>query len=129
MADIRKLKTSNLLAPIKAVDATGKNDVAQRLQQRVTVIMRYAVQNNYIDFNPASDMTGAHTTTKACYYPALRPNRFPEFLARLASYRGRMMTKIAVELSLLTFVHSSEFRFARWDEFDFDNAYWCIPAQ
>lgn len=36
------------LAPIKKVDTAGKHDVAQRLQQRVTAIMRYAVQNDYI---------------------------------------------------------------------------------
>lgn len=128
-ADIRKLKTSNLLAPIKVVDASGKHDVAQRLQQRVTAIMRYAVQNDYIDSNPASDMAGALTSAKARHYPALHSSRFPEFLARLAAYRGRKMTRIAVELSLLTFVRSSELRFARWDEFDFDNACWRIPAQ
>jgi integrase len=34
-SDIRQLKTSHLLAPIKKVDASGKHDVAQRLQQRV----------------------------------------------------------------------------------------------
>lgn len=128
-ADIRGLKTSHLLAPIKAVDASGKHDVAQRLQQRVTAIMRYAVQSDYIDSNPASDMAGALATTKARHYPALPPHRFPEFLARLAAYRGRLMTRIAVELSLLTFVRSSELRFARWDEFDFDKACWRIPAQ
>lgn len=43
-SDIRQLKTSHLLAPIKKVDTSGKHDVAQRLQQRVTAIMRYAVQ-------------------------------------------------------------------------------------
>lgn len=48
-SDIRQLKTSHLLAPIKKVDASGKHDVAQRLQQRVTAIMRYAVQNDYIE--------------------------------------------------------------------------------
>lgn len=31
-ADIRKLKTSQLFAPIKTVDASGRHDVAQRLQ-------------------------------------------------------------------------------------------------
>lgn len=128
-ADIRGLKTSHLLAPIKVVDATGKHDVAQRLQQRVTAIMRFAVQNDYIDSNPAVDMAGALTITKARHYPALPPHRFPEFLARLTAYRGRMMTRIAVELSLLTFVRSSELRFARWDEFDFDKACWRIPAK
>ncbi len=62
--DIRKLKTSQLLAPITAVDKAGKNDVAKRLQQRVTAIMRYAVQKDIIDSNPANDMAGALSTTK-----------------------------------------------------------------
>lgn len=128
-ADIRQLKTSHLLAPIKKVDAAGKHDVAQRLQQRVTAIMRYAVQNDYIESNPAIDMAGALSTTKARHYPALPFSRFPEFLERLAAYRGRVMTRIAVELSLLTFVRSSELRFARWDEFDFERACWRIPAK
>lgn len=128
-SDIRQLKTSHLLAPIKKVDASGKHDVAQRLQQRVTAIMRYAVQNDYIDSNPASDMAGALSTVKTRHYPALPSHRFPELLARLAAYRGRIMTKIAVQLSLLTFVRSSELRFARWREFDFDNAIWRIPAK
>ena len=128
-ADIRQLKTSHLLAPIKKIDAAGKHDVAQRLQQRVTAIMRYAVQNDYIASNPAIDMAGALSTTKARHYPALPFSRFPEFLERLKAYRGRAITRIAVELSLLTFVRSSELRFARWDEFDFDKACWRIPAK
>lgn len=127
--DIRLLKTSNLLAPIKKVDTSGKHDVAQRLQQRVTAIMRYAVQNDYIDSNPAMDMAGALTTTKARHYPALPFHRFPEFLERLALYRGRKITRIAVQLSLLTFVRSSELRFACWSEFDLERALWRIPAK
>ncbi|WP_241592173.1 tyrosine-type recombinase/integrase [Rosenbergiella epipactidis] len=127
--DIRLLKTSNLLAPIKKVDASGKHDVAQRLQQRVTAIMRYAVQNDYIDSNPAMDMAGALTTTKARHYPALPFHRFPEFLEKLTRYRGRKITRIAVQLSLLTFVRSSELRFACWSEFDLERALWRIPAK
>ncbi len=91
--------------------------------------MRYAVQNDYIDSNPASDMAGALSTTKVRHYPALPSSRLPEFLSRLAAYRGRVMTRIAVELSLLTFVRSSELRFARWNEFDFDKALWRVPAK
>lgn len=128
-ANIRKLKTSNPLAAIKVVDASGKHYGVQYLRQRVTVIMRYAVQNDYIDSNPASNLAGALTSAKARHYPALHSSRFPEFLARLAAYCGRKMTRIAVELSLPTFVRSSEMRFARWDEFDFDNPCWRIPAQ
>lgn len=118
-----------LKPPSKAVAASGKHDVAQRLQQRVTAIMRYPVQNDYIESYPAVDMAGALSTVKARPYPALPFSRFPEFLERLAAYRGPIMTRIAVERSLLTFVRSSELRFARWDEFDFERDLWRVPAQ
>jgi len=88
--------------------------------------MRYAVQKDYIDSNPASDMAGALSTTKARHYPALPSSRFPEFLTRLTAYPGRVMIRIAVEFPLLTFVRLSELRFARWDEFDFDKSLWRI---
>lgn len=39
------------------------------------------------------------------------------------------MIRIAVEFSLLTFVRSSELRFARWDGFDFDKSLWRVPAK
>lgn len=37
--DITELKIPDLLEPLKAVEATGKLDVASRLQQRVTGVM------------------------------------------------------------------------------------------
>ncbi|KLU14176.1 MULTISPECIES: tyrosine-type recombinase/integrase [Xenorhabdus] len=127
--DIRKLKTSQLLAPITAIDEEGKNDVAKRLQQRVTAIMRYAVQKDIIDTNPANDMAGALSTTKTTHHPALLPAQFPEFLERIKALKGRKITRLAIELGLLTYVRASELRFARWEEFDLERAIWEIPGQ
>lgn len=126
--DARTLRTSQLLAPVKAVDATGKHDTAQRLQQRITAIMRYGVQNDIISVNPANDMAGALSTYKTTHYPALPPARIPEFMHRLNAYKGRKMTRLAVELTLLTFVRSSEMRFARWSEVDLEKGVWIIPG-
>ncbi|MET4892768.1 tyrosine-type recombinase/integrase [Morganella morganii] len=128
-ADISSLKTSQLLVPVKAVDAEGKHDIARRLQQRITAIMRYAVQNDIIEFSPANDMAGALTAVKSTHHPALPPERLNEFLTRISRYRGRLITRIALELTLLTFVRSSELRFARWDEVDLVNAVWKIPGE
>ncbi|MGL4753823.1 MAG: tyrosine-type recombinase/integrase, partial [Aeromonadaceae bacterium] len=44
------------------------------------------------------------------------------------SYSGRLLTKMAVKFTLLTFVRSSELRFMRWDELDIERAIWTIPA-
>lgn len=50
---ISDLKTRDLLAPIKVVEASKRYEVAARLQQRTTAIMRYVVQSGLIDYNPA----------------------------------------------------------------------------
>ncbi|NBM12029.1 MULTISPECIES: tyrosine-type recombinase/integrase [unclassified Proteus (in: enterobacteria)] len=127
--NIVELKTRDLLEPIKAVEVSGRLEVAARLQQRVTAIMRYAVQSGLIDYNPAQDMAGAVATGKRVHRAALELKRLPELLQRIDDYKGRPLTKLAVKLTLLVFIRSSELRFARWDEIDFDNAMWTIPAQ
>ncbi|HFS5769375.1 TPA: tyrosine-type recombinase/integrase [Providencia rettgeri] len=127
--NIAELKTRDLLEPIKAVEMFGRLELAARLQQRVTAIMRYAVQSGLIDYNPAQDMAGAVATGKRVHRAALELKRLPEFLQRIDDYKGRPLTKLAVKLTLLVFIRSSELRFARWDEIDFENAMWTIPAE
>lgn len=56
---IDSFSTRDLLVPIKVVEATGRLEVASRLQQRTNAIMRCAVQSGLIDYNPAQEMAGA----------------------------------------------------------------------
>ncbi|EOS9513282.1 tyrosine-type recombinase/integrase [Escherichia coli] len=126
---IEELKTRDLLAPIKVVEATGRFEVASRLQQRTTAIMRYAVQSGLIDYNPAQEMAGAVASSNRVHRPALELKRLSELLRRIDGYTGRPMTRLAVELTLLIFIRSSELRFARWSEIDFETSMWTIPAE
>ncbi|MCJ8579723.1 tyrosine-type recombinase/integrase [Klebsiella pneumoniae] len=126
---IAELKTKDLLVPVKTVAASGRLEVAARLQQRTTAIMRYAVQNGLIDYNPAQEMSGAIAVAKRTHRPALPFDRFSELLERIVSFKGRKLTKLAVKLTLLIFIRSSELRFARWSEIDFENAMWTIPGE
>ncbi|WP_033576649.1 tyrosine-type recombinase/integrase [Dickeya chrysanthemi] len=127
--NIAELKTRDLLAPIKAVEQSGRLEVASRLQQRTTAIMRYAVQSGLIDYNPAQEMAGAVASSNRQHRPALDLKRTPELLRRIDNYTGRPLTRLAVELTLLIFIRSSELRFARWSEIDFDTALWTIPPE
>jgi len=126
--NITELKTRDLLAPIKAVEKSGRLEVASRLQQRTTAIMRYAVQSGLTDYNPAQEMAGAVATAKRQHSPALELSRTPELLHRIDTYTGRPLTRLAIEMTLLVFIRSSELRFARWSEIDFETAMWTIPA-
>lgn len=127
--NIAELKTRDLLIPIKAVEMSGRLEVAARLQQRTTAIMRFAVQSGLIDYNPAQEIAGAVATAKRQHRAALELNRIPELLHRIDTYTGRPLTRLAVELTLLVFIRSSELRFARWAEVNFENAMWTIPGE
>lgn len=91
--------------------------------------MRYAVQYEIIDSNPALDMAGALSIPKAVHHLALPPARITELLSCISRYKGRKVTQLAVELNLLIFVRSSELRLARWNEINFERDLWEIPAK
>lgn len=127
--NIAELNTRDLLAPIKAVEMSGRLEVAARLQQRTTAIMRYAVQSGLIDYNPAQEMAGAVASSNRQHRPALELKRIPELLEKIDGYTGRPLTRWATELTLLIFIRSSELRFARWSEIDFETSMWTIPPE
>lgn len=126
---ISALTTRQLIVPIKAVEEDGRSEVASRLQQRTSAIMRYAVQNGYISYNPAQDLKGVVSKVKVNHRPALELEKIPELLERIDNFKGRELTKLAIKLTLLIFIRSSELRFARWSEIDFDKKVWTIPAE
>ena len=126
---VADLKVRDLLAPLKAAEQRDNLELAGRLRQYISAIMRRAVQHGLIDTNPANDLQGATATRKAAHRPALPLERLPELLGHLDAYNGRRLTRSAVQLTLLVFIRSSELRFARWEEIDFERALWTIPAE
>nr|WP_228723103.1 site-specific integrase [Limnobaculum xujianqingii] len=123
------LKTKDLLEVVEKAVEKGYLDVASRLQQYLTAIMRYAVQIDIIQSNPARDLAGAFPTNKAQHRAALPLEKIPDLLQRVDSFKGRNLTKLAIKLTLLIFIRSSELRFARWSEIDFEKKLWTIPAK
>jgi integrase len=59
----------------------------------------------------------------------LGQKEIPAFVEAVDAYRGRLPTKLAIKLLLLTFVRKSELLNATWDEIDFQHTEWRIPAE
>ncbi|RLM18395.1 integrase [Brenneria alni] len=127
--NITKLTTRDLLLPLRKIEGKGQHETASRLKQRITAIMRYAVQEDMINNNPANELGGTLITPKRTHYPALELEQIPDLLARIDAYNGRRLTVLALKLTMLVFIRSSELRFARWPEIDFKNALWIIPPE
>lgn len=126
---IKDLQTRDLLPPIRHVIQEEKYETATQLQQRIGAVMRYAVQNGIIDYNPAQDAVGYVPPARTRHRPALDLDKITDLLKRIENFKGRPLTRFAVELTMLTFVRSSELRFARWPEIDFKHALWTIPPK
>ena len=126
---IDQIATEDLLFTLRKVENKGFLEITARLKNYVTEIMRYAVKKQLIKSNPALDLDGEFTPPETSHYPALPLDKLPELLSRTDRYYGRLLTKYALKLSLLFFVRSSELRFARWSEIDWQQKSWIIPEE
>lgn len=76
--DVAELDTGDLLVPVKKVEALGYLEVAMRVQQYITAILRHAVQQKLIRHNPAYDMEGAVQKPQTEHRPALELEEIPQ---------------------------------------------------
>lgn len=126
---VTELKPPHFIALLKGIGEKGLLEVASRTRQHLCNIMRYAVHQGLIENNPAANLDGVTAPPVKNHYPALPLERLPELLTRINCYqKGRELTRLAVLLTLHLFIRSSELRFARWDEIDFRNNIWTLPA-
>lgn len=98
--DITRIETRHLVQSVKAIDDKGVHDVAGRVRQHLTKIMRYAVQRGLIRYNPAVDLDDVVTPVVTRHHPALPLKRLPELLEKINGYKGRVLTRLALELNL-----------------------------
>ncbi len=126
------LNTPILLKVIKKIEKRGAMDVASRAQQRITSILRYAVQHGMIEHNPGLNLKGVVVKPKEVHRIAVPVGEVGELVHRINGYveecRGKELTQLALRLTLYTFLRSTEIRGARWSEFNFENSEWLVPS-
>jgi len=128
---IKKIQPRDILAVIQKIEERNALDVASRVLGDIRRVFRYAVQMGKIQFNPAIDLTGVLKPRKRQHRASLPVEELGQFMRDLKTYeqRGRLLTKLALHLLILTFVRPGELRAARWPEFDREKALWRIPAK
>jgi len=129
---ITELTPQDVIAVIRKIEQRGALDVAQRVLQDIRRVCRYAVQTGRLASNPISEVTAEVLKARSSEHrPSLPREQLPDFLKLLDTYheQGRLLTQLAIELLILTFVRPGELRGARWQEFDFEEKLWRIPGE
>ena len=106
-------------------------DIAKRVLQTCSQIMRYAVAKDAATHNPVAEVKPADILKqhKRRNYARVEAKDLPDLLRAVDSYVGGQHTCLAMQLMALTFVRTSEPIGVRWSEFDMEGARRKIPAQ
>ena len=113
------------------MEAQGKSETAHRIQQRLRSVFQFAIMQEWTERNPAADLQKLLNPVKKQKMKALPLNEFPIYLQRLDEKNNELhlVTRVALKLVLMLFVRTNELIGARWEEIDFENATWRIPAE
>ena len=126
---ISEITPPEVLDLLRVVEASGALEMARRVMHICSQVFLYAIATGKVDRNPVTDLRGALKTPVAKHRSYLREAELPEYLKRLAAYVGTPLTKLALQLILLTFVRTTELRAAQWEEISWEKAEWRIPAE
>lgn len=127
---INMIEAQDLLTAVRPVVDRGKLVLARKLLEMCGRIFRYAVATGRAKHNVAADLRGALPTHQKVHRAAIMDKaKIGKLLLDIDNYNGSYQVKCAMKIMPLVFVRSAELRRATWDEIDFENAKWRIPAE
>lgn len=128
-ADPGTIKPGEVLDTIRMIEKRGAHEIASRTLQRVNAVFLYGIAIGWCETNPAQSLNKAmqHRVKSELSYLPLKD--LPLFLSKLETYQGEPQNVLALKLLIHTFLRPGELRGGRWEEIDFDQAMWRVPAE
>lgn len=123
------IKTRDVLAVLRKIEARGAIDTARRVGQTVGQVFRFAVASGLAERDVTADMRGSLTVAKTRHHPAItEPLALGALLRAIHGYTGTPTTLVALKLSTMLMVRPGELRHAEWAEIDLATGTWAITA-
>ncbi|MCA8104763.1 tyrosine-type recombinase/integrase [Burkholderia sp. AU36459] len=126
---IAEITAPELLAVIRKIEARDAIELAHKAIQATSQIFRYAIATGRAERDPAPDLRGALKTRTVVHMKRVSEAELPELMQKISAYDGDFQTRLALQFMALTFVRTSELRFAEWTEIDEKKKEWKIPAE
>jgi len=139
---VSKIETGDLYALITSVacrkdrslvEGERKSEAPHNaiiVRRALDAVFRLAIMKGLIKSNPMADLRASEVIEK----PATRHNTklgdkgISELYTAVDAYGGQRLTKLAIELLMLTALRTVEVRGADWQEIDWKNRVWNVPA-
>ena len=129
---IADISNQDVIATLRKLESEGKYETCYRIRQKLEAIFSFAEIEGLCIGNPAIGLQKILTKPQPKSQNSLPISELPEFLKKIDADTGASnTTSLAMKFLILTFVRTSELRFADWREFDIDctEPLWVIPAE
>lgn len=128
---VDQIDTSHIMAILNPI-WLKKAETARRVRQRLSAVMDWAKAKGYRTAeNPVTGITRAlpKQTTKQAHHKAVRYQDLPTVVRQIRESNSSVTVRLALEFLVLTATRTSEVLLAQWNEIDWNNQCWTIPAE
>jgi len=127
---VAHIEPKDVVRMMELIQGRGATDIARRVRNTCSQVFRYALTKGLCSRNPAGEFKPSDVLPqrKAGNHARIDESELPQLLRRIEAYEGSQITRLAMKLLAFTFVRTSELIEAKWEEIDFENAEWRIPA-
>ena len=126
---ITQLEPADFLRVVQPAERLGHNETAHKLMRLCGQVTRYARITGRVKYDVATGLTEALTPVQSTHFAAVTvPEDIGQLLRDIDAYPGDTSVVYCLKILPYVFTRPSELRLSHWDEFDFHNAIWTIPA-
>ena len=134
IADFGRMPISEITSPVvlqclRKPEAKGHYETARRLRSIIGSVFRHAIAVGLAENDPTFALRDALIRPTVTSRAAITDKTEMGGLMRaIDGFQGQVTTKIALNLLAIVVTRPGELRHATWNEFDFSEAVWTIPA-
>jgi integrase len=123
------IKPRDILPILKQLEARDYLELARRVQNIISQIFKYGVQNLYCEANPAQALQGCTKKPRVTHMAAIIEEKaFANMLQRIDLAEHLMPSvKLCLQIAPHVFLRSASIRMAKPEHVDFDKKLWVIP--
>lgn len=129
---IKDLTTQDCLGVLRAIEKRGSPEQAKRTLGVISQVFDYASALGLCPFNPALSLK-RHAPVKQTveHFPSISWDEVPELLEKMKANPGgaENLTVDGLRMLMLTFVRTTELIAADWNEINWEQEVWTIPAE
>lgn len=125
---VTAVKPSDVLAVVDRIKERGAVASARKVRQMLHTVFDHAIDRLLIETNPCTRIKPKSIGGLTARDRALSPQEIGRLVRGLQAEGGNPAPSLALRIILLTLVRKNELLTARWEDIDFANAEWVIPA-